>query len=168
VIAPAVAQSHEINQTPDSNQTPDITPISGQQPITVTNRCFQDYNGNGIQDGGEYGIEGIKLTFQPGDTSCITDRNGKGVINLEKGGSYSISIDDPSGKYKYILSSITEFVEIKNGINVNINKSKEIAIPLGEGFLTWPFAQETSVGIIWFFEASDPSLDPLAFCSGTT
>jgi hypothetical protein len=168
VITQAVAQSHEINQTAGSNPNSEPAPVSEQQPITVTNNCFQDYNGNGIQDGGEYGIEGIKLTYQPGDISCTTDRNGKGVVTLEKAGSYSISIDDPSSQYKYILSSITEFVEIRNGINVNISKSKEIAIPLGEGFLTWPFARETSVGIIWFFESNDPTADPLAFCTGTT
>lgn len=142
-----------------------VEPI--QQLFTVTNRVFFDYNGNGIKEGIEPAIPSIKLIYQPGNISCIADKNGLGTVKVPAG-SYTISIDDSSNKFNYILTSVSEIADITDGLKVDINQNEEISIPLAQGFLTWPFPRFISYGFIYFFEPQDPTLDPLSVCEGGT
>lgn len=118
---------------------PPVTP----PPIlcTVANSAFFDYNGDGIQESGEPNIEGIELEYKPGNYTCITDKDGKGVVNIPAG-SYRLSIDNP-GKFRYFLPSISEVIKIEDGLSENITENETVAVPLAEGFLTWPFPSNT-------------------------
>ncbi len=154
--------------TPTSTLTSSPTPtamstVSPTQQFEVTNIAFFDYNGNGNKEDSEPAISGIKLTYQPGNTSCVTDKNGLGTVKVPAG-SYTVLVDDSSGIFKYILSSVSEFSNIQDGLKVNISNKEEVMIPLAQGFMTWPFTPYTSVGMIYFFDPEDPAIDPLSMC----
>jgi hypothetical protein len=147
--------------TPLETPTPTIPPPITQPAPTpillqVTNLTFFDYNGNGIQDSGEPPIEGIKLTYQPGDVSCITDKDGKGTVNIQAG-SYKLSVNDPSKKFRYIFPSVAEVIAIEDGLSVMIDKNSQVLVPLAEGFLTLPILSGTKYEIDRFYDRNpDP------------
>ena len=106
--------------TPTPTATPAPTPTASVEPgtlVEVTNRVFFDYNGNGRQDG-EPALPDITLTYQPGNVSCVTDRNGVGTIEVPAG-SYHIAVADPASQFHYILTA--ETTEIDDGLNVDIS-----------------------------------------------
>jgi hypothetical protein len=148
-------------------QTPTST-VGPNQLIEVTNRIFFDYSGNGIQEYGEPAIPDIRLIYQPGNISCLTNEGGLGTVKVPAG-SYTISIDDSSNKFQYILNSVSEITDIGDGLNVDIiSKGEEISIPLAQGFLTWPFLEGVNYEMIYFFKPEDPAIDPLSVCEGGT
>ena len=54
--------------------------------------CFNDANGNGIQDVGETGIAGVQVTAGVYGSLATTDNNGFYALTLPAGGDYVISI----------------------------------------------------------------------------
>jgi hypothetical protein len=165
IISCAPGSASPITTTPA--QLPASTGKPGQQLFEVTNKVFFDYDGNGIKEGIEPAIPNIELTYQPGDISCVTDKNGLGTVKIPAG-SYTVSINDSSNQFKFILNSQSKFSDIKDGLKTNISKNQEISIPLAQGFLTWPFRSNVVPGIIYFFEPEDPTLDPLTMCNEGT
>lgn len=133
--------------TTSTSQTTTI-PISS----TITNFAFHDYNGNGTQDIGEPPIEGITLTYQPGNFSCITDNDGKGTVNIAAG-SYKIYVsDDTSKKFRYFLPSVSEVIKVEDGLSVSITGNTTVAVPLAEGFLTLPYNIDTPFEVGKYFD----------------
>jgi hypothetical protein len=167
IISCTPTLAHLIPATPAPTSA---STVGHNKPLfEVTNRVFFDYNGNGIQDNAEPAIPGIKLTYQPENISCVADKNGLGTVKVPAG-SYTISINDSSNKFNYILTSVSEITDIKDGLKVNISKSEEIPIPLAQGFLTWPFPEDVSCGLVYFFGPEDPTADPSTIfaCEGGT
>jgi hypothetical protein len=75
-------------------------------PFTQTgtllgNRVWSDANGNGIQDPGEGGVEGVCVNLYDGAGSLLqkttTDSNGYYGFNVAAGGDYRIEFVKPSG-----------------------------------------------------------------------
>ena len=170
--APSSPGATQTPQPPTGSETPTPTPtstipIDPGQKVEVTARAFFDYNGNGTRQGGEPAISGINLTYQPSNIGSTTDKNGLVTVKLYPG-SYTVSVNDPSGKYKYILDSTTEFASIGDGLKVDISGEEELPIPLAQGFYSWPFTPRTGYGAIYYFQPDDPTIDPLSLCEGGT
>jgi hypothetical protein len=158
------SNSSVVQSSGDFNSS--VQPANGgsSQLLTVTNVAFFDYNGDGIDNGGEPELPGITLTYQPGNISAITDSNGQAKVQLAPG-NYSVTVTDPSNQFKYLTLSNTEFVTIGSGLKVNVTKNQQVSVPLAQGFLTWPFASGTHVGIVYYFEPTGTSANPSGFCS---
>ncbi len=134
---------------PTIPQQPVPPPPSPRALVAVTNLVFHDYNGNGSQDPDEPPIEGIKLTYQPGDASCTTGIDGKGIVNIPMG-EYKVSISTSSGKFRYILPSVSEIISVKDGLKVAVDKDKQFLVPLVEGFFTLPIPKDVKYTIAYF------------------
>jgi uncharacterized protein YbdZ (MbtH family) len=76
-----------------TNTCNDIVEGSGMQVCGVV---FHDENNNCIQDAGENGIPGVRITIQPGDRGFTTNENGEYDAYVEAG-NYTISQELPSG-----------------------------------------------------------------------
>jgi len=165
--APAVAPGPTLMPTatptsvPTSTATPTVTPTATPTPIPlyqVIFQAFHDYNGNGQQDSEEPPLSGI--TISTAAKSCATGNDGTCSIYLPKG-VYRLAIQDPNGKFRYILPSVREVRKISDGITgVRVNGETEVPVPLGEGFLTLPFKGNFKIdrmydhqpgkGILWW------------------
>ncbi len=132
--------------TPTYTPTPTATPTNTPTPIKVTFFAFHDFNGNGQPDQGEPPLPGI--TNSTAGKSCTTGDDGTCSIYLPPG-TYNIAVKDPSGRFGYILPSVSEVKKITDGIrgvrvqsSNNVEESSnnvEVRVPLAEGFLTLPF-----------------------------
>ncbi len=70
--------------------------------VVFGNRVFEDINGNGIQDDGEPGIEGVKIGLAGADI------NGNGVTAetvTNQNGEYTLTVALP-GTYKFVFSQL--------------------------------------------------------------
>lgn len=126
-----------------------------KQLFEINNLTFHDYNGDGIQENGEPSLEGIKLIYNPGNIVGVTDKDGKSTVKVPAG-NYTISVSDSSGKYRYILPSISEVMPIENGLKISIDKQKDVLIPVAEGFLTIPFTKDTRITKQYSYFDLDP------------
>jgi hypothetical protein len=156
--------SSVVQSTSDFNSS--VQPSNGETPqlVEVTNVAFFDYNGDGLENGGEPELQGITLTYQPGNISAATDKNGEAKVQLPPG-NYSVTVSDPSNQFKYLTLSNTEFVGIENGLRVNVQKNGRVSVPLAKGFLTWPFSSGVHVGIVYYFEPIGTAANSSGFCS---
>jgi hypothetical protein len=158
-VAPTPTPSPTATTTPTN--TPTATPTSTPTPIPlyqVIFQAFHDYNGNGQQDSEEPLLSGI--TISTAAKSCATGNDGTCSIYLPKG-IYRLAIQDPNGKFRYILPSVREVRKISDGITgIRVNGETEVPVPLGEGFLTLPFKGNFKIdrmydhqpgkGILWW------------------
>lgn len=166
MISCAPAPAAVIPATPEPTATEAAE--SEGQIVEVTSKVFFDYDGNGIKTGVEPVLADIEVTFQPGNFRCVTDTKGSGSMKIPAG-SYTVSVNDPSHQFKFILNSQSSFSSIKDGFKISIRKNQEIPIPLAEGFLTWPFKSTAAInGIIYYFQPEDPTIDPLTTCEEGT
>ena len=75
---------------------------------------MKDSNGNGIQDAGESGVEGVEVKLQNPDGSAVVDENGDPITtNTAADGSYAFTGLAP-GEYKVMFVAPNGF-EIYDG-----------------------------------------------------
>ncbi|WP_010134664.1 SdrD B-like domain-containing protein [Ochrovirga pacifica] len=67
---------------------------------SIGDRVWYDYNGDGVQDGTEVGLEGATVTLDPGtpgntadDVTTTTDVNGNYLFSNLPAGNYSVSVN---------------------------------------------------------------------------
>lgn len=72
---------------------------------SLGDRVWHDKNANGIQDGSEPGISGVKVTLldMSGNSlnKVITDSNGNYKFNELEPGQYKVEFENPNGHYKF-------------------------------------------------------------------
>ena len=146
-----------------------ITLISGEVStnvdagFTIISNAFigdfvwEDLNGNGVQDAGEPGIEGISVQLTgtttlgtPVNISTISASNGSyGFDNLEAG-TYSV-LFSPSGSYRFTSpSSATD--DIDSDANPNTGATRSVTITATERvhYLDAGFYRLSSIGdFVW-------------------
>jgi SdrD B-like domain len=75
--------------------------LSAIAPSTIGDFVWQDFNGNGIQDGGEPGLPGVQAVLKDnnGNTiaNTVTDAAGAYQFNNLPPGSYNITFNPPPG-----------------------------------------------------------------------
>ncbi|MEF3273850.1 MAG: carboxypeptidase regulatory-like domain-containing protein, partial [Chloroflexus sp.] len=84
----------------------DLTRDAGMyQPASVGDRVWLDENGNGVQDGGEAGLDGIMVTLYRADGtevgSTVTTGGGTYRFTDLTPGEYYLVFSDPSGTYRF-------------------------------------------------------------------
>ena len=84
----------------DFNDTLDAGLI---QPAGLGDFVFEDTNGNGIQDTGESGIEGVLVKLQNPDGTAVVDENGDPITTTtDVNGAYAFTSLTP-GEYKVMF-----------------------------------------------------------------
>ncbi|MCB0051787.1 MAG: carboxypeptidase regulatory-like domain-containing protein, partial [Caldilinea sp.] len=88
----------------------------------IQGAVFEDYNGNGLQDGGEPGVAGATVTRSGGglpDDVATTAADGGYTITTTAAGSYTVTLTTPSG---YNSTSIPQRpVELVEGGSAQAN-----------------------------------------------
>jgi SdrD B-like domain len=111
---------------------------------SIGDTVFIDDNGNGVQDAGEVGVEGARITL-PGYGFRITDASGKYMFdNLPLGRNYNLTISDiPEGTSVTSIAGSTVYLNYANSdLSItNINDLKQ-DFALGiKGSIT---------GVVWY------------------
>ncbi len=117
--------------------------------------AFHDLNGNEIRESDEPLLEGIKIQVQ--GKECLTGNNGECQIHQLKDGRDLVRIVDnrevaDEEKMDYIFPSVSELRTNEQGIEIEINQDIAIPIPLGQGFLSWPFSPDIRFSISNYFD----------------
>lgn len=60
----------------------------------ISGLVYNDANGNGVQDGGETGIQNKEIIMQPGNYHTLTDANGEYSI-MVRPGTYTLEVEVP-------------------------------------------------------------------------
>ncbi|NYE60388.1 protocatechuate 3,4-dioxygenase beta subunit [Duganella sp. 1224] len=75
---------------------------------TVGDRVWEDSNGNGVQDAGEQGIDGVQVALKDGSgkvVSTVTTHDGGQYSFTVDPGTYSVSVTAPNG---YVATGATQ------------------------------------------------------------
>ena len=85
--------------TSKSNGLGDIEALCNPAPVEIGNRVWDDLNGNGIQDPGEPGINGLTVSRQgPTNTvTVVTSDDGNYYFDVSRTTAYTLTITPPSG-----------------------------------------------------------------------
>jgi len=133
---------------------------------TLSGTVFFDYNGNGLRDVGEPGIEGARVSV--GTLSSATDANGSYSLSGVSSGEIQVyvqsSTDDPATGFRYVsvfngwvdidayeMNGVqvpaqyladTDVQAIEEPVNLTISGNQELDVALMQGFLTLPYREE--------------------------
>jgi len=82
----------------------DLEILSDPDPIEIGNRVWNDLNGNGVQDAGEPGINGLVVSMQTPTNTLTTNTSGDGnyYFAVSPTTAYTLTVSTPGG---YNLSS---------------------------------------------------------------
>ena len=145
---PASGMSGVINLGPgESNTSVDAGVVA--KPSSIGDQVFNDANGNGIQDAGEAGVQGVKVTLTGAGadgvlgnaddttTTQVTDANGNYSFDGLGAGSYKVTFSDlPSG---------FEFTQADAGTNDNLDSDADPASGMSGVINLGPGESNTSV-----------------------
>lgn len=107
-----------------TNVSPD-SPTAGGYLLHVF--AFHDFNGNGNRDPGETPVKGIRIGTA--DLSGVTGPDGRCEFGYLPEGEYNLAVQDPSGRFRYILPSVSEIKPIGDGLEIVVDKDAETLVP---------------------------------------
>ncbi|WP_348697802.1 SdrD B-like domain-containing protein [Duganella fentianensis] len=114
----------------DSNQDLDAGIVA--LPATIGDRVWLDTNGNGVQDGGEQGVDGVVVTLKGANGATL------GSVTTHDGGQYSFTVDPGTYTVSVAPPSGYAFTAAGKGGNgaldsdVNSNGSVSVSVQAGE------------------------------------
>jgi len=181
IVAPAgfvpTAPNQGGDPSKDSNinaqgQTANVTVVEGENNPTIDaglyklaqlgDRVWLDTNKNGIQDAGEAGVQGVKVTLLDGSGNPVgspltTDANGNYLFTGLKPGTYSVQFDKTTLPAGYSFTSQDQGANDATDSDANPVDGKTIQTVLesGESDLTWdagiiaPVAKATIGDKVW-------------------
>ncbi|MHA4871270.1 SdrD B-like domain-containing protein [Duganella sp. PWIR1] len=111
----------------ESNQTLDAGIIVRQ--ATVGDRVWEDSNGNGVQDGGELGVDGATVSLKDSSGNVV------GTVVTHDGGQYSFTVDPGTYTVSVAPPAGYAFTDAGKGANgaldSDVNASGEVSVTLG-------------------------------------
>ena len=107
--------------------------------FTLSGTVFFDYNGNGVQDGGEPPIPGASIRV--GSLSTTTAQDGIYAIQGVTAGIQQVRVS--ADGFRYLSLSVAAFQPVDRPVNVAIKGNTRHDLGLMQGFLTWPFPPGT-------------------------
>ena len=138
-IDPATGMSDVVNLAAGENNPNldgGLIPSTPEQPASLGDRIFADTNGNGLQDAGEPGVEGVTVRLQTPDGRTLetdtTDGNGiYGFDNLTPG-DYKIAVDTPDGFSGFTTRNAGSDDTADSDINPDTGMSDVVNLAAGE------------------------------------
>ncbi|MCD6291573.1 MAG: hypothetical protein J7M34_13825, partial [Anaerolineae bacterium] len=85
---------------------------------TIAGRVFRDNNGNGSQDAGELGLNGVSVRLSDGQTTT-TDSNGNYSFRANAPASYTVSVTPPAGYDCVTPCSVNVSLQVGQTTTVN-------------------------------------------------
>lgn len=169
-VTPRPSPSPTETMTPSPSPTI-VTPSPTPIPVyTLSGIVFFDYNGSGLQDAEEPGIQGAPVCIDSLESvlCSISEADGSYLIGDIPGGSHKVYVksptDEPATAFRYINKFLgwvdipayemngvqvpaqhladTEIQPIDQPLRVTLNGDQNLEIALMQGFLTLPFKQE--------------------------
>ncbi|WP_374359966.1 SdrD B-like domain-containing protein [Pseudoduganella danionis] len=113
----------------DSNQDLDAGIVA--LPATIGDRVWHDTNGNGVQDSGEQGVDGVVVTLKNASGGTL------GTVTTHDGGQYSFTVDP--GTYTVSVAPPAGYVFTAAGKGGNgasdsdVNSSGNVTVSVGAG-----------------------------------
>ena len=131
--------SDPADQGTQDDPTPfDPPPVPTSQ---ISGTVFQDDNGDGIQQPGEAGIEGVEITLtgtdvlgNPVEITVLTDANGNYVFDGLNAGTYSVTQTQPEGFDDGVDNGDSSFT-------ISNDQFSDIELGFGEAFTSNTFAE---------------------------
>jgi len=152
LTAPVTLQSGEHNPTLDAGM---------YLPASLGDLVWEDLNGDGIQDAGEPGIPGVKVTLFGTNGSVVattvTDVNGNYIFEDLVPGDYTVHFQRPSG-YKPSPQDRGNDDAVDSDADPTSGQTTTITLTSGQEDLTWDagFYRPASVGdYVWLDENWD-------------
>ena len=110
-LTPSPVDTTDDAEDSDPSPTPPVTLVSGEEnrtldrgytaPVAVGDLVWEDRDGDGEQDGGEPGVEGVTVTLRDADGLPIgtttTDETGAYLFENLPPGQYSVGFEPPDG-----------------------------------------------------------------------
>jgi hypothetical protein len=114
---------------------------------------WTDANNNGLQDNGETGVSGVKVTLYEADGTTIidtttTDGLGNYIFTNLDGGNYVIGFSNLPSGYTFTTQSGSIENEANSDANVTTGKTTVIALGLGEDKMTVDAGLVAPVGTV--------------------
>lgn len=131
-----------------------LTPVPGSTSTptyTLSGVVFFDYNGNGVQEQGEPGLEGIEVAV--GESAVRTDTNGHYSLT-SSAGTISISLIPADPSFQYYFPSPAQVRLINRPITVHLSADINMNFGIGQGVLTVPLECGTDY-LLWSYTDYD-------------
>ena len=152
LTAPVTLESGEHNPTLDAGM---------YVPAKLGDRVWEDLNGDGVQDGGEPGIPGVKVTLYDADggvvATTITDGSGNYLFDNLIPGEYTVHFERPSG-YRPTAKGAGGDDAVDSDADPITGMTTTIVLESGDNDMTWDagFYRPASVGdYVWLDENWD-------------
>ncbi|WP_343733224.1 SdrD B-like domain-containing protein [Duganella sp.] len=133
----ASGNSGAIALTPgDTNNTIDA---GLYRPVSLGDTVWYDTNRNGVQDGGEAGVAGVKVTLLDAngnavaDASVTTDANGHYQFSNLKPGTYSVQFDKATLPANYYFTNAAQGGDAAKDSDADVNTGKTGQVTLVSG-----------------------------------
>ncbi|RFP13729.1 SdrD B-like domain-containing protein [Duganella sp. BJB475] len=131
--------THDSDADAATGQTAQVTLASGDsyqhldagiviKQATVGDRVWEDTNGNGVQDGGELGLDGVKVDLKDASGHVVSS------VTTHDGGQYSFTVDP--GTYSVSVSAPAGFVATGQGAGGNAAADSDIDAAGNSGAVT--------------------------------
>jgi len=132
----------EIQTPSESHESSAPVATQAESPPRVTYKIsgivFFDKDGDGERSDDEPTLEGIPIQVG-GSTEAMSDTNGRFELDRLEAGEYHLTID--SERFRYVALSPWE-VWTSSDVPLVISQTREFNIPLMEGWMTLPFAED--------------------------
>ncbi|MRW93681.1 hypothetical protein GJ699_27170 [Duganella sp. FT80W] len=108
------------------------------RPVSLGDTVWYDTNRNGVQDSGEAGVAGVKVTLldangQAVGASVTTDANGHYQFSNLKPGIYSVQFDKTSLPDHYYFTSAGQGGDLTKDSDANVNTGATAQVTLNSG-----------------------------------
>lgn len=153
IVVPTITPTEEPSPTPSPTETttlqpsptpvpPTPTPTSTPLPVhTLSGHVFFDYNGNGLQDDGEPGIQDAAVCIDSLESALcsISGPNGSYSIANVPAGSHQVYVqgptEGPATAFRYISLSLAAFQEITTAIPLTVGGDESLNVAVMQGWL---------------------------------
>ena len=163
-VTPAPTATAKSTPTPTSTSAPTATPTPTSTPTStatatsaptyaLSGLIFFDYNGNGVQDGGEPPIPGASIRV--GSLGTTSAQDGTYAIRGIPAGKRQVRVS--AAGFRYLSLSPAAFQPIDQAVSITIKGNTQRDLGLMQGFLTLPFRCGTSINFIIYVDV-DPGM----------
>lgn len=110
-----------------------------ETPVTykIGDFVWYDDNGNGVQDPGESGVEGVTVVLKDENGNIlatdVTDSNGKYLFEFLPNGNYKVVFSDLPNDYVVTIPNVGDDAKDSDGLEVavTVNNADDLTIDLG-------------------------------------
>jgi uncharacterized repeat protein (TIGR01451 family) len=116
--------SSTTDPNPGNNEAVAEAFVGAADQATIFGFVFEDVNGNGVQDSGEPGIQGVTITLN-GTESTTTDAEGLYYFIVSEPGVYTVVETDPTGYFSTTPNQVRMEVSLGSSYPAHFGDARE-------------------------------------------